>query len=467
MIEVILYLGKSLLLGTLFFFSYQFLMRKESYLVLNRIFLLSAAVLTAILPLAGSFVKEGIRLWNRPAEIMVINLPEVVISATKLVNQEQQQAILNWAAIGYGLITLAMLGGLILGIVRIYRFYRLSMNARKLNDNVYLVSETGSPFSFLGKIYISGAYEKHPGLPNIILHENAHIRQGHMMDLILLEVLSSIFWFNPFIFLFKRAMREVHEYLADREVIRQGVEPISYQQLLFNEVSGSPEYIIANNFNLLTKKRIIMLIKKSSRSAAVRIGVLLPLLVSAAVVLSLLQSGDALAQISEPKTVVAPVPPVSPVPPAAAEPQSKPVPPAKPAKPAKEDKIKYAPVPEKVKEQSESPVFVVVENQPEYNGGQEAMMKYLVGAVKYPEEARKKGIQGPVYISFIVNEDGSISNVKCLRGIGGGCDEEAIRVVKAMPNWIPGTQKGKAVRVQFNLPIKFTLSNEKSKNPTN
>ncbi|MBK7213722.1 MAG: TonB family protein [Bacteroidales bacterium] len=458
MIEVILYLGKSLLLGALFFFSYQFLMRKESYLVLNRIYLLTAAVLTAILPLAGSFVKEGIRLWNQPAEIMVINLPEVVISATKLVNQEQQQAILNWAAIGYGLITLAMLGGLILGIIRIYRFYRLSMNARKLNDNVYLVSETGSPFSFLGKIYISGAYEKHPGLPNIILHENAHIRQGHMMDLILLEVLSSIFWFNPFIFLFKRAMREVHEYLADREVIRQGVEPLSYQQLLFNEVSGSPEYIIANNFNLLTKKRIIMLIKKSSRSAAVRIGVLLPLIVSAALVLSLLQSGDALAQTTDPKPAqVAPAPPSQP---AVAEPQSKPAPPAPPAKTEKKN-IKEA------TDDQDKPVFVVVENQPEYNGGQEAMMKYLVGAVKYPEEARKKGIQGPVYISFIVNEDGSISNVKCLRGIGGGCDEEAIRVVKGMPNWIPGTQKGKAVRVQFNLPIKFTLSNEKSKNPTN
>ncbi|PKP03284.1 MAG: energy transducer TonB [Bacteroidetes bacterium HGW-Bacteroidetes-6] len=105
-------------------------------------------------------------------------------------------------------------------------------------------------------------------------------------------------------------------------------------------------------------------------------------------------------------------------------------------------------------------VFNLVEIQPEFPGGIDSLMRYLGSNIRYPIKARKKNIEGSVFISFIVEIDGSISNVKCLRGIGGGCDEEAIRVVSAMPNWEPGYQRGKPVRVQFNLPIRFVLSDD-------
>jgi protein TonB len=95
---------------------------------------------------------------------------------------------------------------------------------------------------------------------------------------------------------------------------------------------------------------------------------------------------------------------------------------------------------------------------PEFKGGAGAMTKYLVESIKYPKTAREKGINGTVYVTYVVEKDGAVSNVKILRGIGGGCDEEAIRVVREMPNWIPGKNKGKPVRVQFNLPIKFALN---------
>jgi protein TonB len=85
------------------------------------------------------------------------------------------------------------------------------------------------------------------------------------------------------------------------------------------------------------------------------------------------------------------------------------------------------------------------------------MMKFIAENVKYPAMAREAGISGNVFVSFVVNRNGEISNVKILRGIGGGCDEEAIRVVRLMPSWIPGKQNGKPVPVQFNLPIKFIL----------
>ncbi len=105
----------------------------------------------------------------------------------------------------------------------------------------------------------------------------------------------------------------------------------------------------------------------------------------------------------------------------------------------------------------EQHIFMVVEQMPAFPGGQGALMKYLAEHIKYPELAKESGIQGRVFINFVVEPDGSIDQVKVLRGIGGGCDEEAVRVVKSMPNWIPGKQRGKPVRVSFNLPVKFAL----------
>jgi len=102
-------------------------------------------------------------------------------------------------------------------------------------------------------------------------------------------------------------------------------------------------------------------------------------------------------------------------------------------------------------------VFNLVEKQPEFPGGEQALLDYIGSNVHYPKKARKKNIQGTVYISFIVEKDGKVSTVKVLRGIGGGCDEEAVRVVSSMPAWKPGYQRGKPVRVQFNLPIRFIL----------
>jgi protein TonB len=107
-----------------------------------------------------------------------------------------------------------------------------------------------------------------------------------------------------------------------------------------------------------------------------------------------------------------------------------------------------------IPEQAQGPdeVFTVVEEMPQFPGGQDALMKYIGKELKYPEEAVENGVQGMVYVSFVVEADGSISNPKVLRGIGYGCDVEAHRVVKGMPNWIPGKQRGKEVRVQYNLP---------------
>ena len=106
----------------------------------------------------------------------------------------------------------------------------------------------------------------------------------------------------------------------------------------------------------------------------------------------------------------------------------------------------------------EEEIFQVVEEEPEFPGGMEALYKYLGESIKYPQLAKENNIEGKVYVTFVVEKDGSIANPRILRDIGGGCGQEAVRVVKAMPKWKAGKQRGKNVRVQFNLPVSFKLN---------
>lgn len=117
----------------------------------------------------------------------------------------------------------------------------------------------------------------------------------------------------------------------------------------------------------------------------------------------------------------------------------------------------YIPVAEE-EEEAEEVIFTVVESMPDFPGGDAARIKYLNENIKYPQMARESGIQGRVFVTFVVEKDGNVTDVRVLRGIGGGCDEEAVRVIKNMPKWNPGKQRGKSVRVQFNMPILFKLN---------
>ena len=117
----------------------------------------------------------------------------------------------------------------------------------------------------------------------------------------------------------------------------------------------------------------------------------------------------------------------------------------------------YVPVEVEEEEVQEQEIFQIVEEMPAYPGGEQKLMEFIAKGIKYPQIARETGIQGRVFVGFVIEPDGSVSNVKVLRGIGGGCDEEAMRVVKSMPKWKPGKQRGKAVRVSYMLPVNFKL----------
>jgi TonB family protein len=128
---------------------------------------------------------------------------------------------------------------------------------------------------------------------------------------------------------------------------------------------------------------------------------------------------------------------------------NKPVETKKQSSKAKDEKVEMKP--------DKNGVYQIVEEMPQYPGGEQAMMDFVSKNVVYPQEAQEKGISGRVFVSFIVEKDGSVNEVKVMRGIGGGCDEESVRVIKAMPKWKPGKMKGKPVRVSYMMPITFRL----------
>jgi protein TonB len=107
--------------------------------------------------------------------------------------------------------------------------------------------------------------------------------------------------------------------------------------------------------------------------------------------------------------------------------------------------------------------YTIVEEMPEFPGGNDALFAYIAKELKYPEQAIEEGIEGVVFVTFVVEPDGRITGVSVLRGIGGGCNDEALRVVRGMPNWKPGKQRGEAVRVKYNLPIRYKLATDKGK----
>jgi len=109
------------------------------------------------------------------------------------------------------------------------------------------------------------------------------------------------------------------------------------------------------------------------------------------------------------------------------------------------------------KEKVEDEIFVVVENMPEFPGGELALRKFIAQAIKYPTIAQENGIQGKVFVNFVVDKDGSISNAKIARGVDPSIDKEALRVIMTLPKWKPGMQRGKAVRVSYTVPISFQL----------
>lgn len=415
------YLIKSSLIITGICLLYQ-LLRNDRNFTRNRIFLVSGMLAALLLPLIH-FTPE-----QAPIAKGVVLLTPVTIGTQDVVRTAHQYPnAINLLLIVYLAGVVLLLTRTCIQLMQLFRLAHQSDRTAGQGYQLVLTNKPGSPFSFFKLIFINQQIEKQDAA-TILAHEQAHVRQWHSIDVLLMELLVILQWFNPVVWLYRSTLREVHEYLADRSTLNKGIAKAGYLQLLFATALKVQPVDITNSFCQIKLKRRLTMITKMRNARLTGLKFVFALSMLAMFVW--LVSCDNSSKVNDEKTEVAPPPPPEPVKDAnATQPGD-----------------------------SDDPVFTVVEEMPEYVGGDEARIKFLVANIKYPQVAKENGIQGTVYVSFVVNIDGSIGEVKVIRGIDRSCDEEAVRVVKMMPRWKPGKQSGKNVKVQFNMPIKFSLA---------
>lgn len=422
MINFIIYLLQSAALLAVLYTVYWLFLRNDTFFHVNRFYLLSALVLSLVIPLLDiQIIARG------PISPVIIMLDPVIISTDKIEKVASEN--LSWFEIaGVVYLTGVFIFSLrlVIQLIQLAVIIRRNKITRREGSNIVFVDRGYSPFSFFNFIFIRKEYYFDDKLTPVLAHEKIHIQQFHTLDLLLIEIAIILQWFNPFAWFASRSMKSIHEFLADEGVLKKGFLQSEYQTLILNEAMGLQVNNLTNNFNVsLLKNRIKMMTKKRSASwTYLKVALGIPAFFAVLFFFTAGSVNNLTAQTTQQQV-----------------------------KPSNEQNVKTQEKPKK-----EDQVFQVVETMPSFPGGQDAMSKYIAENIKYPEEARTKGIQGKVSLTFIIEKDGSVSHVKVLRGIGSGCDEEAVRVVSGMPRWTPGMQKGKPVRVQFNLPIQFALS---------
>ncbi len=410
---------------------YVLFLRKETFFRQNRIFLLTSILFSVLLPL----IKLPAISSATPvmlSEVTVLpyrNLLSTITIYGKSVSSRFEHAVTSMNIFGYIYILGVLLFFIRLAVRVIQVGYLIQQNRvqDKSGYKLVVVGRVFSPFSFLNYIFVSSSMKDDEDSERMIFHELEHIKQGHTVDILILEILAVFQWFNPFMWLLKRLVRENHEYLADKAVLSKGVSCGWYKQLLLNQYVGQ-QYIITNSFNYsLIKKRMKMMSKiRSSKLAGLKY-----IFGLASIVALLITFGCEQSYKLERDSI--PIKKIS-----------------------KEELQKDI---EKIVEKIEDkkPVFYIVEEMPEFPGGKKALHKFIAESVEYPVVAQDNGIQGRVYVSFVVSDNGEVTDVKLAKGVDSSLDKEAIRVISSMPKWKPGKQRGINVKVSFTVPINFAL----------
>jgi len=459
MTSFINYLLESGISLSLFALVYFLFLRKETYFFVNRWFLLVSISFSAILPLLHiPFYSAQPNLLEEVTVTPYINLLNTVTIYGASLSQEAEQFVLNYSILGY--VYLAGMALLFAKLVfRIYQIVRLISGNRVVKEeNIKLVilEHDSSPFSFLNYIFVSQNLKDIPGWEKMLEHEKQHIRQGHTYDVLALELIAVFQWFNPFFWMFRSALRENHEFLADQAVISKGTAPSWYKQILINQYVGD-QIVLANNFNSsLIKNRIQMISKiKSRKMANIKILIGFVLAASLIAVFACEQKKSEKAEVvatGKTVTIIADGKPLQITGDDAGIEKLKSV-----ILSSGQFELKPDSTTGQLTIVNQEEVYTVVEQMPEFPGGESALPAFLGKEIKYPDEAIKNGIQGKVYVTFVVGSDGSVKNAKIARGVDPLLDAEAIRVVNEMPKWKPGKQSGKDVAVQFTIPINFKL----------
>lgn len=417
---------------------YILLLREDTFLRMRRLYFWLALCFSVLFP----FISI-----NLAQEQSIPAIPAYWLSQIEVTSDETIEATtthvsaMTILAIATVIVTALLLCKMGLQIASILKIRRKNEVVKSDGYTIIKMQSNTSPFSFFKWIFINKEDEYHCNIEEIITHEKAHARQLHSLDVIVTELMCCIFWWNPIIWMFRHEVKINLEYLADNEVLRTGHNLKQYQYALLLASSNNTQIQIINNFNVSQLKKRIMMMNRTKTPLGKVSKYLLAAPLCAFLVLgntTLQASTDILGIGTEKDTIpeklqisVADVPTNS-----------------------KASNDEQAPALRKDKP------FTVVDEMPRYPGGENAMINYISTNLKYPKEAQNACLQGRVTVRFVVEKDGSITDVKVIRGLYPACDAEAIRVVKEMPKWTPGKQKGVAVPVFFTLPIVFRLTKD-------
>lgn len=405
----------------LFYGLYCLTLRRDRWLGMSLLYLMTTLWFSIVFP--WFTLPENLATASQkviPTEEYMMTLDEIDISAnaaSRTIDLTDIHLIGIALCLGF---LLLQLGAQAVSIARLRRRHTVYKAADGFDiprkASLILLDDDTAPYSFFNQIVVGTRGLNDDELRCILAHESYHVSHNHTYDLLAAWLLCCGAWFNPFAWLIMREIRTVHEFQADAASIGTcGRE--DYLHLLYRQVTGTGYGHITNNFKSINiKNRIVMMNKMKTRFGAWKAVAALP------VMALLLMVGCKPAATSE--------------------------------EPQQEEPV-YNTM--DLTENADGEVVSVVEDDPEFPGGEEALYKYLAENIKYPVLAKEKGTQGRVYVTFVVEKDGSVTDAKVLRGVSEEVDAEALRVINAMPKWKPGMQQGVPVRVQYNIPIIFKL----------
>ncbi|MEQ8239136.1 MAG: TonB family protein [Cyclobacteriaceae bacterium] len=467
--------------------GYWIFLRQERQYSKMRFYLIGSTILSLTIPLLKlpklSFTSSE---QMAAAPLGTVNLEAISISSIP----QSTGFELSWLLWIYAIVTAFFLVKF-LGSVGYLVYLERKSSYEKFNDQyIRKVQNIKGSFTFFHWIFLSDEIEKDQQDYDVILrHEKAHASLGHTYDLLLFEIFKACFWWLPSSWFINKEIKKIHEFQADAHAIKAyNVE--QYSSILISSTLKSNGLSLASSFHDgLILKRLIAMKQQAKNVSPWKLGALTTICAMLFVVfacseevdqeikkmgsqsnlisfdqlptdmqldLSDIQKdlsfmkvdvleGDKMSNIEElrdldPKTI-----------------HSMNIDKANKAIyiAIKKDGANFDYLSEKSKQDGE--VFTIVEEQPTFEGGMDPFYQYVASEIKYPEQARKMGVEGRVYVQFVVETDGSLSEVKTVKGIGSGCDAEAVRVVQNAPAFKPGSQRGKPVRVRMVMPIVFSL----------
>ncbi len=428
------YLLKVNVLLAVFYGFYRLLFTRDTFFVWRRVVLLLMAAAALTIPLADLswWVASHEQTANLAEVYQEVMLPTVTITGT--------EARFPWLRL-FTLLYMCGVGVLLARLAwQLTTIVRMMRSAEQAADKVFRLKDSTCPFSFFRWIFVNPQAQSEEQLQEIMTHERAHVEQWHSLDIVLMELLTIACWPNPFAWLMRREVRLNLEYLADERVVEAGSERKAYQYHLLGLAYGKNVATVCNNFNVLPLKlRIRMMNKKRTNSWLRAKYLLLVPVIGVALVACNLDKKTAEPATAEEQALGDS---------AAGKPMMVGV--TVDGTPAQDEAQAEGAV-------VKGEVFDVVEQMPEFPGGQQELMNFLMKNMKYPKEATDKGTQGRVVVQFVVNKDGSVVEPTVVKSVSPELDQEALRVVKMMPKWHPGKQNGEVVRVKYAIPVSFRL----------